>query len=132
MAGGFALIKDLLKTQVYQVAEYVNERADREVIPKFIIERPPTAELRPEQLDTDSLPPYEELDPVLEAYVEERTGGAGHHRPRLQSGTGAPSHQDSGCQRVQEAPGSVGVKITPRAFGRDWRMPISTRRRDGR
>lgn len=129
MAGGFALIKDLLKTQVYQVAEYVNERAGREVIPRFIIDRPPTAELRPEQLDTDSLPPYEELDPVLEAYVEEGMGaqdiiGRGFSPEMVKR---VIATVDANEYKRRQAP--VGVKITPRAFGRDWRMPISTRRK---
>jgi NAD+ synthase (glutamine-hydrolysing) len=129
MAGGFALIKDLLKTQVYQVAEYVNERAGTEVIPRFIIDRPPTAELRADQLDTDSLPPYEELDPVLEAYVEEGLGeqeivsrGFKHELVSRVIAT-----VDANEYKRRQAP--VGVKITPRAFGRDWRMPISGRRR---
>jgi len=129
MAGGFALIKDLLKTQVYEVAEYINERAGKEVIPAFIIERPPTAELRADQLDTDSLPPYEELDPVLEAYVEQGLGaqeivarGMSHELVSRVIAT-----VDANEYKRRQAP--VGVKITPRAFGRDWRMPISTRRR---
>ena len=129
MAGGFALIKDLLKTQVYEVAEYVNERAVRELIPRFIIDRPPTAELRAEQLDTDSLPPYDELDPVLEAYVEEGLGSqdiiSRGFTPELVKRV--IRTVDSNEYKRRQAP--VGVKITPRAFGRDWRMPISTRPR---
>jgi len=129
MAGGFALLKDLLKTQVYQLAEYLNERAGRQVIPRFIIERPPTAELRADQLDTDSLPPYEQLDPVLEAYVEEGLGeqeivARGFSRELVRR---VISTVDANEYKRRQAP--VGVKITPRAFGRDWRMPISTRRR---
>jgi NAD+ synthase (glutamine-hydrolysing) len=129
MAGGFALIKDLLKTQVYEVAEFVNERAGTEVIPRFIIDRPPTAELRADQLDTDSLPPYDVLDPVLEAYVEEGLGAQdiiarGFDREIVDSVIKAV---DANEYKRRQAP--VGVKITPRAFGRDWRMPISTRRR---
>ncbi|MHB8895397.1 MAG: NAD+ synthase [Candidatus Geothermincolia bacterium] len=126
MAGGFALIKDLLKTQVYEVAEHVNDRAGREVIPRFIIERPPTAELRADQLDTDSLPPYDELDPVLEAYVEEGLGAQeiidrGFDRELVAR---IIKTVDANEYKRRQAP--VGVKLTPRAFGRDWRMPIST------
>ncbi len=125
MAGGFALIKDLLKTQVYEVAEYINSRERRDVIPRHVIERPPTAELREGQLDTDSLPPYEELDPVLEAYIEEALS------PREIVRRGSPAELvqsvigrvDANEFKRRQAP--VGVKITPRAFGRDWRMPIS-------
>ena len=70
LAGGFALIKDIYKTDVFRLARYLNERAGRELIPVSIIERPPSAELRADQKDEDSLPPYDELDKVLEAYVE--------------------------------------------------------------
>lgn len=125
MAGGFALIKDLLKTQVYEIARFVNKRAGREVIPEFVLVRPPTAELRAEQLDTDSLPPYDELDPVLEAYIEEALG------PEEIIARGYPRELVEHVIRTVDAneykrrQGPVGVKITPRAFGRDWRMPIS-------
>ena len=70
MAGGFALLKDVFKTDVFRLAEHLNERAGRELIPASIIERAPSAELRADQLDEDSLPPYPALDRVLEAYVE--------------------------------------------------------------
>jgi len=127
MAGGFALIKDLLKTQVYELCEYINERAGREFILREIIERPPTAELRPDQLDTDSLPPYATLDPVLEAYVER---GAS---PREMVDAGMDPDLvrrvvrtvDANEYKRRQAP--VGVKLTSRAFGRDWRMPITAR-----
>ena len=71
MAGGFALLKDVYKTDVFRLARHLNERAGRELIPQSIIDRAPSAELRADQLDEDSLPPYSELDRVLEAYVEE-------------------------------------------------------------
>ncbi|MBU1670750.1 MAG: NAD+ synthase [Actinobacteria bacterium] len=131
MAGGVALIKDLLKTQVYEISEHVNERAGREIIPREIIERPPTAELRSGQLDSDSLPPYPLLDPVLEAYVEQGmsisdmiAGGFDEALVRRVVAT-----VDSNEYKRRQAP--VGVKITPRAFGRDWRMPISNRMKGG-
>ncbi|HEY5530783.1 MAG TPA: NAD+ synthase [Candidatus Anoxymicrobiaceae bacterium] len=129
MAGGFAVIKDLLKTQVYQVAEYINVRAGTDVIPRSVIDRPPTAELRENQLDTDTLPPYEQLDPVLEAYVEEALSldeiiGRGFSQKLVRS---IVARVDANEYKRRQAP--VGVKITPRAFGRDWRMPISTHRR---
>jgi NAD+ synthase (glutamine-hydrolysing) len=125
MAGGFALIKDLLKTQVYQLAEFINEKAGVEVIPKKIIDRPPTAELRHGQLDTDSLPPYEEMDPVLEAYIEEGLSGEEiiGRGFRSEMVRWVISKVDANEYKRRQAP--VGVKITPRAFGRDWRMPIS-------
>ena len=85
MVGGFALLKDVFKTDVYRLAEHLNERAGRDVIPRSTIERAPSAELRDDQRDSDSLPPYDVLDPVLEAYVEEdrsREELAGGVRPR--------------------------------------------------
>jgi NAD+ synthase (glutamine-hydrolysing) len=126
MAGGFALIKDLLKTQVYEVSGYLNLRAGRELIPQEVIDRPPTAELKDGQLDTDSLPPYEELDPVLEAYVEEVRSlrdivDMGFSEDLVERVIRAV---DANEYKRRQAP--VGVKITSRAFGRDWRMPISS------
>jgi len=125
MAGGFALIKDLFKTQAYKVAEHMNNRAGNDIIPRDIIERKPTAELREDQLDTDTLPPYEELDPVLEAYVEEGMSAQeimemGFSRELVRR---VISAVDGNEYKRRQAP--VGVKITSRAFGRDWRMPIS-------
>ncbi len=120
------MIKDLLKTQVYELAEFLNGRAGAEIIPRLIIERPPTAELREGQLDTDSLPLYEELDPVLEAYIEEGLSGEeiiGRGSARSWC-TRVIRKVDANEYKRRQAP--VGVKITPRAFGRDWRMPIST------
>ena len=125
MAGGFALIKDLLKTQVYELAEYMNMRSGRELIPRSIIERAPTAELAEGQLDTDTLPPYGLLDPVLEAYVEKGLGvldilEKGFDRELVM---GVVSAVDANEYKRRQAP--TGVKLTARAFGRDWRMPIS-------
>ncbi len=125
MAGGFAVIKDLLKTQVYELAEHMNRKAGTDTIPRTVIDRPPTAELRADQLDTDSLPPYEELDPVLEAYIEEGLSAddivARGFSPELVETV--IWKVDANEYKRRQAP--VGVKITARAFGRDWRMPIS-------
>jgi NAD+ synthase (glutamine-hydrolysing) len=127
MAGGFAVIKDVMKTTVFRLSNYVNEVAGSERIPRIIIEKPPSAELRDNQLDTDSLPPYEVLDPILKAYVEE---------DRSLSEMLAMGYDEKLVRRVirmvdtneykrrQAAP---GVKITSRAFGRDRRMPITNR-----
>jgi len=127
MAGGFALIKDLLKSQVYELAKHINKSSGSEVIPIEIIEREPTAELKEEQRDTDTLPPYHELDPVLEAYIEDGLSASemidrGFNRELVKK---VISTVDSNEYKRRQAP--VGVKITARAFGRDWRMPISTR-----
>jgi len=127
MAGGFAVLKDVMKTTVYRLSAYVNEAAGFERIPTAIIVKPPTAELRENQLDTDSLPPYDVLDPILKAYVEEdRT-----FDEILEMGFEADLVRRvirmvdiNEYKRRQAAP---GVKITPRAFGRDRRMPITNR-----
>ena len=124
MAGGFAVIKDVPKTLVYQVSEHVNARAGRELIPRSIFERPPSAELRPDQTDQDSLPPYPVLDAILEAYVE-----GDQSLPEIV----ARGFDEATVRRVitlvdrneyKRRQGPIGIKITPRAFGRDWRLPI--------
>jgi len=126
MAGGFAILKDVMKTTVYALSNYVN-CSGRERIPRASIEKPPSAELRPGQMDTDSLPPYEALDPILRAYVEEDRSLA----DMVELGFDAKIVQRivrlvdaNEYKRRQAAP---GVKITPRAFGRDRRMPITNR-----
>ncbi len=130
LAGGFALLKDVFKTDVWRLARHLNERADRELIPASIIERAPSAELAPGQLDEDSLPPYLALDPVLEAYVE-------HDRSRedlLDDGYDAAvvarvvELVDRAEYKRRQAP--PGVKLRPKAFGRDRRMPITNRWND--
>lgn len=125
MAGGFAVLKDVMKTTVYKLAEFCNAHAER--IPRATIEKPPSAELRPNQRDSDSLPPYDVLDPILKAYVEEdrsladivTMGFEGKTVQRVLRLVDASEYK-----RRQAAP---GVKITPRAFGRDRRMPITNR-----
>jgi NAD+ synthase (glutamine-hydrolysing) len=127
MAGGFALLKDVFKTDVFRLARYLNERAGKELIPATIIERAPSAELRADQLDEDSLPPYAELDRVLEAYVEEdrsreelsQDGFDGDVVER------ALALIDRAEYKRRQAP--PGVRLTPKAFGRDRRTPITNR-----
>jgi NAD+ synthase (glutamine-hydrolysing) len=130
MAGGFALIKDVPKTLVYALARWRN--ASRELIPVGIIERAPTAELRPGQKDTDSLPPYDVLDPILELYIEDDAPPgdiiAQGHDPATVARVVAMVDR-SEYKRRQAAP---GVKITPKAFGRDRRLPITNRYQSGR
>ena len=128
MAGGFAPLKDVLKTLVYELARWRNEQTDPP-IPERVLTKPPSAELRPDQQDTDALPPYEVLDPIVEAYVE-------HDRsPEDIVAEGADAAlvdrvvrmiDGSEYKRRQAAP---GVKITPKAFGRDRRLPITNRYR---
>jgi NAD+ synthase (glutamine-hydrolysing) len=127
MAGGFAVIKDVPKTMVYELARYRNSKAGLELIPSPVIDKAPSAELRPEQKDTDTLPPYSILDPVLTAYVEDDKsveqiiamgidGEVARRAARL---------VDASEYKRRQAP--PGVKITPRALGRDRRLPITNR-----
>lgn len=126
MAGGFAVIKDVPKTLVYQLAHWRNAQGAAPVIPERIITRPPSAELRPDQKDTDSLPPYEILDPILQAYVEEDWP-----LPDIVARLGVEEALvrkvlrmvDINEYKRRQAP--PGVKITPRAFGKDRRLPIT-------
>jgi NAD+ synthase (glutamine-hydrolysing) len=127
MAGGFAAIKDVPKTLVYELVRYRNETAGRELVPSSVLERAPSAELRPDQLDSDSLPPYDLLDRILEAYVERDEG-----REEMIA-AGMPSDVvDEVVQMVDRAEykrrqAAPGVRITPKAFGRDRRLPITNR-----
>ena len=126
MVGGFALLKDVFKTDVFRLCRHLNERAGRELIPVTTIERAPSAELRAEQRDDQSLPPYDLLDPVLEAYVE-----LDRSREELLAEFDAGTVEkvlalvDRAEYKRRQAP--PGVKLRPRAFGRDWRLPIAKR-----
>jgi NAD+ synthase (glutamine-hydrolysing) len=125
MAGGFAVLKDVPKTLVYQLSAWRNTQG--EAIPPAIIERPPTAELAPGQLDTDSLPPYDVLDPILKEYVENHLGideiaALGYEREMVKKIARMVDRAE--YKRRQSAP---GIKVTSRAFGRDRRLPITNR-----
>jgi len=125
MAGGFAVIKDVPKTMVYDLARLRNFRGTTPVIPKRTLDRPPTAELRPNQKDEDSLPPYEILDPILQAYVEEDRSldeiiEAGFDRATVAR---VMTMVDGSEYKRRQAP--IGIKITHRALGKDRRMPIT-------
>ena len=134
MAGGFAVIKDVAKTLVYRLAEWKNRQLSRRadgslgpVIPERIITRPPSAELRPDQTDQDSLPPYEVLDAILALYMEEDQGieaivAAGFARTDVERVTRLIKLNE---YKRRQSP--VGIRITHRAFGRDWRYPITSR-----
>jgi NAD+ synthase (glutamine-hydrolysing) len=126
-AGGFAVIKDVFKTMVYKLANYINAINGREIIPKSVIDRVPTAELRPNQKDTDSLPAYELLDKILRGYVEEDKSARqlideGLPKEVVNRVIGMVDRNE--YKRRQSPP---GVKITPKAFGRDRRLPITNR-----
>jgi NAD+ synthase (glutamine-hydrolysing) len=130
MAGGFSVLKDVPKTLVYELSAWRNTHGDpQDAIPPSVMTKPPSAELRPDQRDDDDLPPYDILDPVLRAYVEE---------DRSFDDMVAMGHDPDVVRRVirdvdrneykrRQAP--VGVKITARAFGRDRRMPVVNRYR---
>jgi NAD+ synthase (glutamine-hydrolysing) len=127
MAGGFALLKDVFKTDVFRLARHLNDGAGRGVIPQTIIDRAPSAELRADQLDEDSLPPYPELDRVLEAYVEldrsrEELLTDGFDPEVVERALGMIDRAE--YKRRQAPP---GVKLRPKAFGRDRRTPITNR-----
>ncbi|MDQ5905450.1 MAG: hypothetical protein QG672_3044, partial [Pseudomonadota bacterium] len=128
MAGGFAVIKDVFKTFVYRLSRWVNR--EREIIPERIITRPPSAELKPDQTDQDSLPPYEVLDAIMQAYMER------DESPRQIIAAG---YAEADVRRVvrllriaeykrRQAP--VGIRVTQRGFGKDWRYPITNRYKD--
>jgi NAD+ synthase (glutamine-hydrolysing) len=127
LAGGFALIKDVFKTDVFRLARHLNERAGRELIPKSTIDRPPSAELRADQRDEDSLPPYSQLDKILEAYVEldrsrEELSNDGFDPDLVER---AVAMIDRAEYKRRQAP--PGVRLRPKAFGRDRRTPITNR-----
>ena len=130
MAGGFAVIKDVPKTLVYELARWRNAQGENPVLPERVLTRPPSAELRPDQQDTDSLPPYEVLDPILEAYVEknrpvDEIAALGFDATTVRRVIGLVDRAE--YKRRQAPP---GIRITPRAFGRDRRMPITNRFRE--
>lgn len=125
MAGGFAVIKDVSKSRVYALARFRNARGPASVIPSRTVDRPPTAELKPNQKDEDTLPPYTVLDPILQAYVEENRSldeivEAGFDRATVAR---VMRLVDTSEFKRRQAP--IGVKITPCAFGKDRRMPIT-------
>lgn len=125
MTGGYAVIKDLLKGEVYRLSRHINAREGREIIPEEVIEREPSAELREGQRDSDSLPPYELLDPILENYIEKgltlkEMAEKGFDRKLVRE---IVRRVDANEYKRRQAP--VGIKVTSRAFGRDWRLPIS-------
>lgn len=129
MAGGFAVIKDVPKTMVYKLCEYRNKKEGRPLIPQRVLWKEPSAELKPNQKDSDVLPPYEVLDPILKAYIEEDRG----FKEILTMGCDVACAQmvvnmiDRSEYKRRQSP--LGIKITPRAFGRDRRFPITNKYR---
>jgi NAD+ synthase (glutamine-hydrolysing) len=126
-AGGFAVIKDVPKLLVYDLGRWRNQEAGRDLIPESVLTKPPSAELRPGQRDDQSLPPYEVLDPILEAYVEEDRSideivAAGHDRETVERIVGLVDRAE--YKRRLTPP---GPKVTSKAFGKDRRLPITNR-----
>jgi NAD+ synthase (glutamine-hydrolysing) len=127
MAGGFSVIKDVPKTLVYALARDRNDRAGRDLVPEAVLEKPPSAELRPDQKDSDSLPDYGELDPMLEGYVEgdlsvAELEDAGFDPERVRQ---VARLVDRSEYKRRQAP--PGVRVSPKAFGKDRRLPITNR-----
>ncbi|MBF0493837.1 MAG: NAD+ synthase [Candidatus Omnitrophica bacterium] len=127
MSGGFAVIKDVPKTLVYELADYVNEKEKFKVIPESIIKRAPSAELRPDQKDSDSIPEYGILDPILKAYIEEdksfgAIGASGVGRETVKKVIALVDRNE-----YKRRQGPPGIKITPKAFGKDRRFPITNK-----
>jgi len=130
MAGGFAVIKDVPKTLVYELARWRNQRQGRDLIPQSVLQKPPSAELKPGQKDTDTLPPYDILDPILKGYVEEDASfenlvSMGFDPEVVKQ---VIRMVDRNEYKRRQAP--PGVKITHRAFGKDWRLPMTNRYRE--
>jgi NAD+ synthase (glutamine-hydrolysing) len=128
MAGGFAVLKDVPKTLVYRLVRWRNDEAGRELVPVSVVDRAPSAELRPDQVDEDSLPPYEILDRILEDYVERDRGP----REIAEAAEIDPDVVDEVIRMVDRAEykrrqAPPGIKISPKAFGRDRRLPITNR-----
>lgn len=124
MAGGFAPLKDVLKTVVYQLSNWRN--AQSPVIPERIITRPPSAELRPDQTDQDSLPPYDVLDRIIQGYMEEDRPAASLVAEGLPADAVAQVVRLLRLAEYKRQQGPVGPRVTARAFGRDWRYPITS------
>jgi NAD+ synthase (glutamine-hydrolysing) len=124
-AGGYAIIKDVFKTQVFALSRRINERAGREIIPESVLTKPPSAELRPDQRDDQSLPPYEVLDPILRHYIDDDMGV---HEIIAQGFDESVVHRIARLVDINEykrrqcAP---GVRVSTKAFGKDRRMPIT-------
>jgi NAD+ synthase (glutamine-hydrolysing) len=130
MAGGFAVLKDVFKGWVYRLVRWRNEREGRELVPGSVLERPPSAELRYEQRDDESLPPYDVLDPILQGYIEEdldaeQLVNRGHPEEDVER---VIRLVDLAEYKRRQAP--PGIRISMKAFGRDRRMPITNRFRD--
>jgi NAD+ synthase (glutamine-hydrolysing) len=123
--GGYAVIKDLLKTTVYDLCRHINERSGRELIPEAVISKPPSAELRPDQRDDQSLPPYEVLDPILELYVEQDRTAAEIISMGFDEALVRRISRLVDVNEYKRRQGPPGVRVSLKAFGKDRRLPIT-------
>ena len=127
LAGGFAVLKDIFKTTVFELSEHVNQKAGREVIPRSVIEKAPSAELRPDQRDQDTLPPYPILDGILELYVEDDRSSTDIVALGYDPATVARVIKMVEASEYKRRQAPPGVRLRPKAFGRDRRTPITNR-----
>ena len=126
-AGGFAVIKDVYKTFVYKLAKHINKTNSRQIIPASILNRPPSAELKPHQKDTDALPDYDLLDKILKGYIEQDKSAQQLIDDRLPKDIVLRVIRMVDRNEYKRRQSPPGVKITPKAFGKDWRLPITNR-----
>jgi NAD+ synthase (glutamine-hydrolysing) len=129
MAGGFAVIKDVPKTLIYKICKWKNNMAEKAVIPERVLWKEPSAELRPDQKDTDTLPPYEVLDPILKAYVEEDRSFDEIVNLGCEEECAKKVIKMIDTSEYKRRQSPPGIKITPRAFGKDRRFPITNKYR---
>ncbi|MEP7273949.1 MAG: NAD(+) synthase, partial [Acidobacteriota bacterium] len=127
MAGGFALLKDVPKTLVYALSEYRNRSQGMPVIPEYIMTRPPSAELRADQKDEDTLPPYDILDAILERYISDDLSVDSIVAEGFDESTVRWVARQVDVNEYKRRQAAPGIKITTRAFGRDRRMPITNK-----
>ncbi|MGZ4203495.1 MAG: NAD(+) synthase, partial [Thermoleophilaceae bacterium] len=131
MAGGFAVLKDVFKGDVYRLVRWRNEREGRELVPSSVLERPPSAELRYEQRDEDSLPSYDILDPILAGYVEQDLDADELVRQGLPRDDVERVIRLVDLAEYKRRQAPPGVRVSTKAFGRDRRLPITNRFRGG-
>lgn len=127
MVGGFGVLKDVPKLMVYKLAYYINRISKKEIIPQSVIKRPPSAELKPNQQDTDALPPYHLLDPILKLYIEEDRSLEEIVKYGFKKSVVKKVMRLVDFNEYKRRQAPVGIKITPRAFGKDRRMPITNK-----
>jgi len=130
MAGGFAVLKDVPKTLVYELSKYKNKKEGKAIIPRNVFAKPPSAELRPNQKDEDSLPPYPVLDPILQAYVEEDKGVEEIAKMGFKDAMIKEVIQMVDRNEYKRRQSPPGVKITHRALGKDRRLPVTNKYRN--